>query len=211
MKKFFPNGKLWLMGMLLLLAVTGAPALAWPITLANSSFEADTLGTEGWNDRVAGWDLTGSSGTWNPGTGVYPGGAPDGANVAWTWNASLSQTLSAVVQANHHYTLEAYVGKVSIEPVHYYVELVAQESGAVLAAVEGDATYLTFNLVKVNFTATDQHLGEHLKVVIGNTDFTEIDFDNVTLTSSSAPVPSSLLLLGSGLLGLAGYLRRKKT
>jgi len=210
MTKFFSNGKLWLIGILLLVAVTGAPSLAWPITIANSSFEADTLETGGWTYGVPGWIVT-EGGAWNPDTGHYPEGAPDGANVAWIVNASLSQTLSDTVQANYHYTLEAYVGKLSTEPVHYYVELVAAESGAVLAAATGDVTQQTFSLVKASYTATNQHIGEHLQVVIRNTESIETDFDNVTLTSSAAPVPSTLLLLGSSLLGLAGYMRRKKT
>jgi hypothetical protein len=211
MTKFFPNGKLWLMGILLLVAVTGAPALAWPITIANSSFEADTLDNGRWNYSVTGWIVTGPGGTWNPGTGLYPGGAPDGSNVAWTQNASISQTLSDTVQANYHYTLEAYVGKFSDATVHYYVELVAAESGVVLAAATGDAAYQTFNLVKATYTATNQYAGEHLKVVIGNTELTETDFDNVTLTGSAAPLPSTLLLLSSSLLGLMGWRRMRKS
>jgi hypothetical protein len=211
MTKFFPNGKLWLMGILLLVAVTGAPTLAWPITIANSSFEANTLGNGSWNYSVTGWIVTGTGGTWNPNTGLYPGEAPDGSNVAWTQNASISQTLSDIVQADYHYTLEAYVGKFSAATVHYYVELVAVESGAVLAAATGDAAYQTFDLVKATYTATNQHLGEHLKVVIGNTEFTETDFDNVTLTGSSAPLPSTLILLSSSLLGLMGWRRMRKS
>jgi len=211
MTKFFPNGKLWLMGILLLVAVTGAPALAWPITIANSSFEADTIGIGSWNDSVTGWIVTGSGGTWNPDTGSYPGGAPAGSNVAWIQYASLSQTLSDTVQANYHYTLEAYVGKFSTEPVHYYVELVAAESGAVLAAATGYATQQTFSLVKATYTATNQYIGEHLKVVIRNTEFIETDFDNVTLTGSAVPVPSTLLLLSSSLLALTGWRRMRKS
>lgn len=212
MTKFIPNGKLWLMGIFLLVMVIGAPALAWPITITNSSFETDTLDYGTWNYSVTGWILTGLGGTWSPDTGSYPGGAPDGSNVAWTQNASISQPLSDIVQANYQYTLEAYVGKFNDdETVHYYIKLVADESGAVLAAATGDATAQTFNLVKVNYTATNQHLGEHLKVVIGNTDLTETDFDKVTLTGSAVPLPSTLFLLSSSLLGLIGWRRMRKS
>lgn len=50
-----------------------------------------------------------------------------------------------------------------------------------------------------------------LGVVIRNNRNNEIHgFDNVRVTTLSTPVPTSLLLLGSGILGLAGFRRRMK-
>jgi hypothetical protein len=206
MTKFLHSGKLWMMGILLLIAVTAAPALAGTITITNPSFEADFLTNGDWNYSVAGWILSGSGGTWNPG-GYYPGSVPNGANVAWTQDASLSQTLSDIIQAGYHYTLAAYVGKFSTAAVNYYIQLVAEESGAILASATGDASTLIFNQISAEFTATNQYLGQHLKVVIGNHELTETDFDSITLTSSAVPLPSTLILLGSSLLGLMGWRR----
>lgn len=208
MTKFLPKGKLWLMGILLLIAVTAPPALADPITIANPSFEADILGNGAWNYSVTDWALAGSGGTWNPGIGIYPGGAPDAANVAWTHNSFIYQILSDTIQPNYQYTLEAYVGKFSTNTVHYFLKLIAAESDVVLASVTGDAAYQTFNLVSLSYTVTDQYLGEHLVVAFGNTESTEVDFDNVTLTGTDpVPLPSTLILLSSSLLGLIGWRR----
>jgi hypothetical protein len=214
-KNLFKN-KLWLMGILLLVALTSAPAWAASITINNYSFEDNILTDNQFTNYATGWTVTknipgGGGGAWNLPLRNYGGQAPDGSNVGWVLNASISQELAATVQAHYTYTLEAYVGKKSIVSsviADYHLQLVAIESGAVLAEATGNATYNTFTLVTTEYIATNQHIGEHLKIVIGDTHNAELDFDKVTLNSTHAPLPSTVLLLGSGLVGVA-LLRRK--
>lgn len=67
---------------------------------------------------------------------------------------------------------------------------------------DGSAIFISFlsntpNVWFLDFNVVDQFGGDSLAI------------GSVTLTTTTTPEPSSLMLLGSGLLGLAGVLRRK--
>jgi hypothetical protein len=104
------------------------------IPIANASFEADltctpsttcatddtitawtgaTADPNGFNDP-AGLRATGSFGVFRPSAISYPSGVPNGANIAYlttvVYSVSISQTLSAVLQANDTYTVTFYAG-----------------------------------------------------------------------------------------------------
>ncbi len=114
-------------------ALTGAPALAQPIPIANAGFEANfanpnsfpVLVPQGWTQYDPGniIDFTVDAvGVLNPSQSTFfPGGAPEGRNVALVYlagdvgvaPAGLSQVLPATLQAGVTYTLRAEVGNIA--------------------------------------------------------------------------------------------------
>jgi len=58
------------------------------------------------------------------------------------------------------------------------------------------------------FTGTDANEGDQITIQL-NASETQGNFDNVRLSSVPVPEPSSMLLLASGVLGLAQVIRRK--
>lgn len=70
----------------------------------------------------------------------------------------------------------------------------------------GDSTWSTVSSINLAGVAINE-----LDVTLNATSTTATDIDNLVLTpvAGSTPEPSSLLLLGSGVAGLAGVVRRK--
>ena len=66
-----------------------------------------------------------------------------------------------------------------------------------------------YQLETLNFTVSNATAGSHALGLYD--DWIQGDFylDNLTLTQNTTPEPGSLVLFGSGMLGLAGLLRRK--
>jgi hypothetical protein len=81
------------------------------------------------------------------------------------------------------------------------------------ATIDGQGSHTNngYQLETINFTVNSGDAGTHNLVL--NDDWIQGDFfvDNTSLTQNTPPVPEpgSLVLFGSGMLGLAGLLRRK--
>jgi hypothetical protein len=203
---------------------TGDPDPGGALVVVNPGFEADNVANGTYNDKIvpAGWtkydpqNIIGqdynSLGVLNPtGTILYPGGAPEGSNVAlvFLWRdqtsgmpAGFVQQLADDLQANTQYTLRVQVG--NIAPMGnvpfdlagfpgYRVELLA---GDVVLAADDDTlapTDGTFLQSEVTFTTGDDdaQLGAPLAIRLINLNKgdsgIEVNFDDVTLHAAPSP------------------------
>ncbi len=183
------------------------------LTVQNHSFEADfaadgtfpTFTPTGWQtyDPFGLLPLSGNAvGVLNPnGTTFFPGGAPDGDNVALIFledsydqgPVGLTQVLTDTLQANTHYSLEVEVGNIAsgtgLPPFDtfgfydldgfpgYQVQLLA--GGVVLAednnSLFGSIAEGTFESTTVEFTTGSTHaqLGQALEIRLINRNETD--------------------------------------
>jgi PEP-CTERM motif len=241
-----------------ILLSAGTLAQCGTITILNPSFEDDVLGCSpgpncATSDTITDWtgstafpggfsggpdNETGSFGVFKPGTSSYPGGVPDGVNVAYLSaianSVSISQTLSATLQANDTYTLTVYEGLRDDTAVYppglgcngSNIELEA--GGTVLNSLDMETT-VTCNTTRGNFEeytvtymtgASPAQLGDALEVVLtangsGSTsEPSEIDFDQVSLSDTASPLtatpePATLGMMAIALAGLYVANRRR--
>lgn len=197
------------------LMLVGGAVNAAPVTIDNYSFESPAYNDGGFGYTATGWVVTGSSGVWNPTSSQMGQGPTDGLQVGYSNQngLGLSQTLSAVLTANTNYTLmvdvlsrtDGYTHKSSILELRTADDIVLA-SASIGAIAGGSNGLLTASYMA---SASDANLGKNLKIALlagGG----QSDWDNVRLDASSAvPLPATAWLLGSGLLGLAGWARRK--
>lgn len=152
-------------------------------------------------------------------------------------SVSISQTLSATLLANDTYTLTAWAGlrddpsvfgpglgcngaNMSLEAGGTVLNSLVEEGSNICNVTLGDFQEftVTFDSAGVNSALLGQDLSIVLTANGSGSIFepAEVDFDDLSLTDTSqgspvttTPEPSTLLLLCSGLLGLAGMARRK--
>ncbi len=203
-----------------------------PIAIVNGSFELPNRADGGYGpaDGWVEWNVPGADyvGNWNPESGDFPAGAPEGDHVAWSWitegdPSGLSQTLSATLQENTEYELTVEVGDDAIygNP-GYIVQLLAD--GVVLAEDNNSLTIPEgeFLPTTVSYMYDPAHaalLGQPLEIRLLNAGLgsadgdLEIQFDDVRLTALSAvviPEPSTFLIWALGFMGFACYARRRR-
>jgi hypothetical protein len=197
------------------------------LTVANNSFETPIVTSlSGINTVSSGTtnNLTfagGAQGFINPGVGENsapgfwygssPGIIPDGDQVAWSNGGTISQTLSATLQANTKYTLGVHVGRrENVAFAGYNIELLAGNTVLVsnnsVTPAPGSFQYVTFDYTS-GISVTP---GQALQIRL-TSNGVQTNFDNITLDAASIPEPSAILgLLGFGLLGIASKLRQKQ-
>jgi hapalindole H/12-epi-hapalindole U/12-epi-fischerindole U synthase len=136
----------------------------------------------------------------------------EGNQVGWLSAASISQTLSDTLQASTKYTLSLNVGRWENSPTTNYT-VVLWAGGTPLGSISKALSTIPDNkFVEETITYTSPATvtaGQQLKIQISN-GIDELDFDNIRLDATPVPVPPSLWLLGSGLVGLV-VLRKKFT
>jgi hapalindole biogenesis HpiC1 cyclase-like protein/PEP-CTERM motif-containing protein len=186
------------------------------------------------SDPFAGtWTVNPSEdvGVWYPRSPEYPSGAPDGTNVAFVNNGSISQILggSTGTAGLGTYTLTVDIGGRCVAnsaPItNYKVELfaggtaIASDNSSLVPSLASPSGHGcgTFVLDTLTGNVTSGSLvGQPLKIVLsatGSGNTTQAAFDDVTLnfqSSATTPEPGTLTLLGSGLLGLVHRLRRNR-
>jgi len=214
---FMRNFALVLLLSLFGVALFSTNAYASLAPIYNPSFEKNVPEDGGWYqsslgcwiDEVNGWEMNGESGTFRPSNLVYPIGVPDGLNVAFLNEGSISQVLTETLTEGYIYTLQVYVGNRSEYSFPAYaVQLLA--GGNLLSeenSLNPEAGSFLFSTVTYTALSNDDWLGFPLEIRLSHEEssYSQVNFDLVTLDASPVPIPAAVLLLGSGIIVLAGF------
>jgi HpiC1 cyclase len=177
---------------LLLSLGLGTAARAITVPVANPGFEADVLPPGGISYTIIDWDTSpgGGDGAFRPGADAYPGGVPEGQNVAYANlpGNRVRQVLTTLLEPNTTYRLQVEIGRRDQHPfAGYIVQLRA--GGLVLA--EDDSSLLpapgTFMTSTVQYTsgASDPQLGTPLEIYL-TAPGVQANFDDERLSATSA-------------------------
>jgi hypothetical protein len=203
---------------ILVLGSIAAPARA-DITVLNPSFEITNplnipcgipLNCSYNFGPIPDWTLTGQGGSWHPSSTFYNLPLPDGSIVAFSNGGTISQTLTTSLAPDTTYMLSVDVG----HRLDGYITdcSIALYAGSTLlnsfSASNGIIPIGTFADETVTYTSGATVLPGDLSIVL-TSDGQQADFDNVRLTESTVPEPSSLSLV-AGALGIMFLALRRR-
>jgi len=188
---------LLIFSLILIGMLTGRPAAATDVPITNPGFEADSLPIGGIRITITGWRTSpgGGDGIFRPTTSDYPGGIPEGRNVAYVnlSGNSVRQILSTPLEPNTTYVLSVEVGWNNNDPfAGYLVQLRA--GGTVLAEDRSSlrpaqGTWVTST---VRYTSGDAgpELGAPLEIWLRSPGV-QANYDDVRLTAEPGASPIS--------------------
>lgn len=130
---------------------------------------------------------------------------PDGITTAYSSGGTISQTVGTV-QEGEIYTLMVDLG--NRKDLGFGASADLMVGGTVIPAIGTTPSSGNWSTFTATFTGTAANVGNDITIQLIPTG-TQANFDNVRLTESPIPEPSSMLLLGSGVLILVQGFRRK--
>lgn len=192
---------------------------ALPVPIVNPGFENQVLTEGGWTsgvNSISGWNSYVAAGIWNPTDFVFFSTlVPEGNNVAFSNGDNITtQIVDYQLQPNTELTLSVDVGWRFDTPFPgYAIQLWANNNvlASSSAITPAQGTFATSTLSYL-VTDTNPFLGSNLTIALVSYGVQTV-FDNVRLTNdpiNSVPEPSTLLLLGSGLLGFGIFARKRR-
>jgi hypothetical protein len=186
--------------------VNGDFSATAPLTYSSADGSWNVGAIPGWNSATG----TSGSGSFQPSSLVYTSLPGTSATVAWLNGGSISQTLDATLQPNTTYTYSVYVGQrlddLGNLVANFTISLDAGNTVlATLTGSNGSITPGTFALETLIYTTGATVAPGDIGITLGSSG-PQIDFADDAIVT---PEPSALIMFGSGLLGLAGVIRRK--
>src|SRR4051812_34264625 len=190
-----------------LLLCSAAASSATSITIPNFGFESVSLANpdDYSADNIPGWITNINSSTFRPSSAEYPGGIPQGLNVAAVTNGDfMFQTLTDTLTADTTYSLSVEVGN---RPGFFHGYTVIFSAGSDVLATESSlspapGSFLT-STISYYAAAGNPDLGGALTITLSDSgQIGQVNFDKVQLDAVQGPEPTTFVLFGTALMSM---------